>query len=146
MSKKLRAWHKQIAQVRYLLLLVAAGVSLGVSVAFGQGGPTIPGCFTLVSDGDCGSDDFGAPQYCDENGEVVCHTFIRTASPRDKCASASRRGNDRCELVENGVCGWQREGTCIDGTCEYTDDVCYVMCNTHKMTGSACEDPDPTPG
>lgn len=146
MSKKLIAWRKQIAKVRYLLLLVAAVVGMGVSVAFAQEVLPAPGCFTLVSDGNCGSDDFGAPQYCDENGEVVCHTFIRTASPRDKCASASGRGNDRCELVENGVCGWEREGTCIDGTCVYTDDVCYVMCNTHKLTGMACGDPDPKAG
>lgn len=145
MSKKLIAWHKQIAKVRYLLLLVAAVVGMGVSVAFAQGVLPAPGCFTLVQDLPCGSDEFGAAQYCDLEGTVVCHTFIRTATPTYKCASASGAGNDRCELVDD-VCGFTQTGTCIDGECVYTEEECYVDCHTHGLTGSACGDPDPTIG
>ena len=102
------------------------------------------GCWTLVSDEDCGAHQVTEAVLCyddDGNPGEYCIPFRMTAAETNKCASTGSAGSDRCQLAHEQVCATVIIGECFDGFCAYTTSQ-GPCCNTAELTGMACNPSD----
>ncbi len=98
------------------------------------------GCWTLVSDEDCGAHQVTEAVLCyDDDGDPgeYCIPFRMIAAETHKCASTTSAGSDRCELAHEQVCATTIIGECVDGSCQYTTNL-GPCCHTAELTGMAC--------
>ncbi len=134
--------------VRLLLvwsLVLAAGQALAGEprLKFVRADPSpnlTAGCWTLVSDEDCGAHLVTEAVLCyDEDGDPgeYCIPFRMIAAETNKCASTNSGGSDRCELAHEQVCATVIIGECFEGSCQYTTSF-GPCCNTAELTGMAC--------
>jgi len=98
------------------------------------------GCWTLVSDEDCGAHQVTEAVLCydgDGNPGEYCIPFNMIAAETHKCATTGSTGNDRCELAAEKVCATTIIGECSGGSCVYTSHA-GPCCHTAELTGMAC--------
>ena len=98
------------------------------------------GCYTLVSDEDCGANQIGDVVICEDsagNPGEPCILLETIAAETSKCVATSSAGNDRCQLAEEPACALRIVGQCNGAWCEYTTTQ-GPCCPTAILTGRSC--------